>query len=260
MRRFSILALALGLLINFSGCWCLKPQIPQRYTLKERRTAVNQHLSEKYGEEFIEIALEPKGILADFDTFFMYPKAGTEKDKFVVYCVQTATGLSISDGYFGILIHDEYDKLMNDMIGTICDEYFLNVSTQLYKTWSDRYNRETKISELYQKGEKGGYWSDIFIYIKESSLSDRSPNQVLQTIAQKMLDQSLNSTVTICIVKNDQYNNFKIKSAEETSDITSDHWREYFVYPLDKTSPDYRVAILEDKDSAELHIKHYNHY
>ena len=36
--------------------------------------------------------------------------------------------------------------------GETCDEFFLEVSTEHGATWSGRYNRDTALSELYQKG------------------------------------------------------------------------------------------------------------
>ena len=152
-RALLALILALVAAVSCSGCSYKVPGV-KNYPLSERRAAVMEHLEEKYGEEFTEIKVNPTSILESGDTFYLYPKNGTKDDEFVATCVMTKEGLSIGDGYFGVLIRDEYEKVMNDIVGEVCDDYFLSVSTQIEATWNDRYNRDTKISDLYRKSEK----------------------------------------------------------------------------------------------------------
>ena len=250
LKNLFFLCVSICLMLNFSGCFGMK-----NFTLEERRTAVMQHLEEKYGEKFIEISVEPKGILSSYDTFHMYPESGTSEDRFVACCIQTENGLSIADGYFGVLIHDTYDLFMNELVGEICQDFFLGVSTQPDYTWNERYNSNTTLSELYQKGEEKGYSSRVRIYIKESSLVVRSPRDVLQVIAQKMLEQNLLGSVTAYIVKNDQYNKLVGKTFDEISDLTN-NLRDFYIYPEDALSPAFWVYIGEDEESGELMIRH----
>lgn len=190
MKKLVIAILALTVMMNCSGCLFLGMSGRKKsYTLEERRTAVTEYLEEKYGEEFIEIAVEPAGILASYDTFHMYPKARTEDDKFIAYCKKTSKGLTISDGYFGVLIRDRYEEVMYEIVGETCDEFFLEVSTEHGATWSGRYNRDTALSELYQKGDVKNYASTVRLHIKESSTIGRSIEEMLQPIAQTMLNQ-----------------------------------------------------------------------
>ena len=250
-RTLLTLMLALIASVSCSGCSYKVPGV-KNYPLSERRAAVMEHLKNKYGEEFKEIAVEPAGVLAKYDTFHLYPKAGTRDDKFIASCSSTNAGLSISDGYFGILIHDEYENVMNEIVGEVCDEYFLMVSTQPDAIWNDRYNKDTKITDLYRKGEYKSYQSALKIHIKESSLSNQNIKDMLQTIAQAMIDKQLISWVSADIVKDEQYDDFKDKTVDEINNIASKFWKDYFIFSEEKNSPNYIVSIYEDKASGNL--------
>ena len=256
-RALLALMLALVAAISCSGCSYKVPGV-KNYPLSERRAAVMEHLKNKYGEEFKEIAVEPAGVLAKYDTFHLYPKAGTREDQFIASCSRTNDGLSISDGYFGVLIHDEYENVMNEIVGEVCDEYFLMVSTQPDAIWNDRYNRDTKITDLYRSGEYKNYQSVIRLYIKESSLTGRSPEEVLQCLAQSMLDNHLLSWVSANIVNDKKYYELENKTNDEISNLTNKNLRDYFVYSQDKNSPIYSVSIVENESSGKLIIQQYS--
>ena len=210
-RALLALMLALVAAISCSGCSYKVPGV-KNYPLSERRAAVMEHLEEKYGEKFTEIMVNPTSILQPSDKFYLYPKKGTKDDEFVATCVMTKEGLSIFDGYFGVLIRDEYEKVMNDIVGKVCDDYFLSVSTQLGYCWNDRYNRDTKISDLYRKGEKIGYKSFVRLYIKESCLTNRNAEEILQLIGESMAENKMMGSIYTNIVKNEKFNIINGKS------------------------------------------------
>ena len=254
-RALLALMLALVAVVSCSGCSYKVPGV-KNYPLSERRTAVMEHLKDKYGEEFAEIMVNPTSILESGDTFYLYPKKGTKDDEFVARCVMTKEGLSISDGYFGVLIRDEYEKVMNDIVGEACDEFFLSVSTQIEATWNDRYNRDTKISDLYRKGEYKSYQSLIQLHLKELPLASNQIENILQSIAKVMLDRKLKGIIWADIIKDDKYDELKGKTSNEIQDITHKNLRDFFVYPSDKISPTYTVSIFEDASSGTLVIKY----
>ena len=254
-RALLALILALVAAVSCSGCSYKVPGV-KNYPLSERRAAVMEHLKDKYGEEFTEIMVNPTSILESGDTFYLYPKKGTKDDEFVARCVMTKEGLSISDGYFGVLIRDEYEKVMNDIVGEACDEFFLSVSTQLGFSWNDRYNRNTNITDLYRKGEKKGYRSETNIHIKESFLTDKKLIDVLQIITQNMLIQKLKGSITVDIIKTEKYDELFGKSEDEINTITTRRWREYYVYPESEIAPNYIVSIVEDETSGDLVVNY----
>lgn len=258
MRKLLVILVTFLLMVNGTGCSLLGiGNVKKRYTLEERRAAVMQYLEEKYGEKFIEISVEPEGVLASYDTFHMYPQAGTKEDKFTACCSRTSKGLTISDGYFGVLIHDQYEELMNEIVGQVCDEFFVEVSTQPDATFSGRYNRDTDLSELYQKGDIKNYTSSVWIHIKESSANGRSIGEILQPIAQTMLDRQLLGYIIADIIKDEKYDELKGKSTSDIYEITNRRWREFYVYPQSQDDPARRVYIIEDKESGSLVIKYY---
>ena len=254
-RALLALMLALVAVVSCSGCSYKVPGV-KNYPLSERRAAVMEHLEKKYGEEFKEIAVEPAGVLAKCDTFHLYPKSGTRDDMFIAWCGMTKKGLSIGDGYFGVLIRDEYEKVMNDIVGEVCDDYFLSVSTQHGSSWNDRYNRDTKISDLYRKGEYKSYQSLIQLHLKELPLASNQIENILQSIAKVMLDRKLKGIIWADIIKDDKYDELKGKTSNEIQDITHKNLRDFFVYPSDKISPTYTVSIFEDESSGNLVIKY----
>lgn len=254
-KRLLVLLLSLIVLFSFSGCFLSKLGVKD-YSLEERRAAVMKHLENKYGEEFKEIAVEPAGLMYSYDAFHMYPKSKTKEDQFIVHCRRSENGLSISDGYFGILIHDEYEKLMNDIIDEFCDEYFLMVSTQPDIVWNDRYNRDTQITDLYRKGEDQGFQSLVPLHIKESALSNLKIEDMLQLIGETMLEQKLKGTIWADVIKDDRYDELKGKTLNEIRDLTNKNLRDFFVYPSNKISPTYSVSIIEDESSGNLVIKY----
>lgn len=185
----------------------------------------------------------------------MYPQAGTKEDKFTACCSRTSKGLTISDGYFGVLIHDQYEELMNEIVGQVCDEFFLEVLAQPDATFSGRYNRDTDLSELYQKGDIKNYASSVWIHIKESSANGRSIGEILQPIAQTMLDRQLLGYIIADIIKDEKYDELKGKSASDINDITNKRWQEFYVYPQSQDDPYRRVFIIEDKETGSLVIR-----
>ena len=71
-----------------------------------------------------------------------------------------------------------------------------------------------------------------------------------------MLDQQLKGSVSADIIKDEQYNIFKEKTIEEINSIASRYWREYYIYPDNKNTPDYTISIVEDESSGNLVIKY----
>ncbi len=251
MKKLAILILAAGMIMSLGGC------DRKKHTFEELRAAVVKHLEDKYGEEFVEYSAAGGGFYDPVDRFYMYPKNGKEEERFLVTADRDADDMRIRDGYFALLIYEEYRRYMEDLFHEYFDEFILDFAKQNDEVFHDSYNRDTKLSDLYREGQPLRYQSSMWIYIKESALSGNNVAELLQEIAEVMLEQQLECYIGVRVIRNEKYNDFLSKTPDERSYATgrSLTGKESFVYSPEGISK-YAVLVLEERDSGNLTIEY----
>ncbi|MBU3181429.1 hypothetical protein [Clostridium psychrophilum] len=100
------------------------------YTPEVKREKALAYLKEKYKEEFVATAMSESGWGQGQDKIYIYPKNGTEEDTFAVWGNIWEDGsYAMSDGYFGVIIHDKYEiSSISILMKEEGEEYFTNDS------------------------------------------------------------------------------------------------------------------------------------
>ena len=201
----------------------LEKKETKKYTMEEKKEMVLAYLKDKYDEEFEGIAYEPKDWSSGGDSFFVRPKSGTRKDGFEVWgIVNKENGeYEFTDGYFGVYIRDEYEKVMRGFIDEIYSEYKIYLKTETYGGLTQRLNKNTKMSEIYMKDEKGFFEADTYIYVKQSSAEGIDIKDVAQKIVSKMAENKLVGEIIISIIRNECYDTIKIDSRKNRQNASS---------------------------------------
>jgi len=220
IKRVFMVVLAIIILTGVCGCMKetdegLEKKETKKYTMEEKKEMVLEYLKDKYDEEFEGIAYTPKDWSSGGDSFFVCPKSGTRKDGFEVWgIVNKENGeYEFTDGYFGVYIRDEYEKVMRGFIDEIYSEYKIYIKTKSYGGLTQRLNRNTKISEIYMKGEKGFFDADTYIYVKQSSAEGIDIKDAAQRIASKMAENKLVGCIDIIVILDEKYDAIKLDGA-----------------------------------------------
>lgn len=183
-------------LLGVTGCMSKKPN-PE-----EIKNKMITYLQEKYGEEFVPISLSLRDHAYSSDRLYAYPKKGTKKDLFEVSGQQEDGSYVMHDGYFGIYIKPEYEKVLSGFVGEIYKDF------KLYTNFSegvlpDRLNKNTQVEEIYSKDEY--FFSDTAIFVKESSAKGIDGEESLRKIAEKMKDKKMVGSVDIYVVFDNKF-------------------------------------------------------
>lgn len=198
IKRVLIISLSIIICIGAGGCMLFK----KSYSENEKKDMAIGYLEEKYGEEFIVKSLIPEGWPYSYDIIYFYPKSGTEDDMFVVRGKLLDSGkYSMNDGYFGIIIKDEYEAAMSSFVKELYQDFKLYTDFGSGTVKPDRLNKNTDISEIYNIDEYFSSYTTIFV--KQSEIID--VNESLKKIAQKMVDNKLVGKVKIYEVYDDKY-------------------------------------------------------
>lgn len=186
----------------------------------EKKDKVLAYLKEKYGEEFVLVSVNESGWGQGHDVIYLYPKNGTEEHTFAVWGTMRDDGnYAMQDGYFGIIIKDEYEAVLSHFVKEIYNEFKLYTRFGRGIVFPDRLNKATKISDIYCKEQL--FTSDTVIFVKQSSAQGIDPAESLKKIAQKMKEEKLVGEITIYIVFNDKY---EITSLETLNKTTKDYF------------------------------------
>lgn len=192
-KRVALTLLAIMIsILGVTGCMNKKPN-PE-----EIKNKMMTYLQEKYGEEFVPMSLSFSDWAYSYDRLYAYPKKGTKQDVFEVWGTKMDDGsYSMSDGYFGIYIKPEYEKVMNGIVGEVYKDF------KLYTNFGegvmpDRLNKNTKIEEIYNKDEP--FSSDTVIFVKQEAAKNINIDDSLVKIAEKMRDKKMVGFVRLYVV------------------------------------------------------------
>ena len=202
IKRGLLVTLLVITLVGMGGC--IGKKVTKKYTNEEKKEMVLTHLKEKYGEEFEGLAYTPEQLMKQADSFYVYPKNKSKEEAFEAWGdIQEDGTYKISDSYFGILIHDEYEKVVKEIIGEHYDEFTLYVNTTKYPPYPDRLNKLTKISEIYNIDEF--FSPEIRLYLKRSTTAGKDTGKTLEKIADKMANMKLTCGVYTLVIEDAEY-------------------------------------------------------
>lgn len=184
------------------------------YSNTEKKEIVLRLLQEKYGEEFEGIKYIPEQWGQPYDIYYLYPKSGTEDNFFQVYGFKAGLGgYRITDNYFGVLIHDEYEAFVRTLLDQEFSEYKLKIRIKNDSTMKGYYKRDTTLDEIYDLGIKNEgdkqplvlFTPEITVCLKESSVAGQDVKEEVMRFMQGMAEKKLKSSLELLIMKDDPY-------------------------------------------------------
>lgn len=227
VKKTFLVALSILILIGVCSCMIMK----KTYTPDEKKEIVLKYLKDKYNEEFVAESLVGSDWAYSYDKLYLHPKNGKKgEDTFVVRFSGNDDGTyGLSDGYFGIIIKDQYEAVMSGFMKDIYTDFLLYTDFGQGIVFPDRLNKDTEISEIYNKEEH--FSPDTTVFVKQSSGADVSES--LRKIAQRMIENKLVGEVKIYEVFDDKYEVLsKIKASEILDKLEIEKTKEYFVHEL----------------------------
>jgi hypothetical protein len=216
-KRFLLIALTIIISLGVSGC--MKKNVDPEDIKAEMLT----YLEEKYGEEFVPMSLSPSGFAYSYDNLRAYPKNGNKGDSFEVWGTRMEDGsYSMSDGYFGIYIKDEYEAMLSNAVGEIYKDFKLYTDFGEGGVLPDRLDKNTKLDEIYNKDED--FWSDTTLFVKQESAKGIDEEASLRNIAEKMLEKKMVGSVHLYIVLDNKYDSIELEALNAKDE------KDYFLY------------------------------
>lgn len=202
-----VLLVALTIMISLGVSGCMKKNVDPEDIKAEMLT----YLEEKYGEEFVPMSLSPSGFAYSYDNLRVYPKNGNKGDSFEVWGTRMEDGsYSMSDGYFGIYIKDEYEAMLSGFVGEIYKDFKLYTDFGEGGILPDRLDKNTKLEEIYNKDEM--FWSDTVVFVKEASVKGIDDEDSIRKIAENMQAKKMVGSVRLFIVFNEKFDSIGLEA------------------------------------------------
>lgn len=237
MRKKVLLIVILIISMSLvSGC----ELIEKDYTMNEKKDMALEYLKGKYGEEFAPISIVPSAWGQGHDEIYFYPKSGTKEDSFVVWgTIKEDGSYKMHDGYFAVIIKDEYEKTMSEFVRKYYKRFKLDTDFGSGWVYADKLNKDTKINEIYNEDKR--FDSDTSIYVKESSVKNEELDKVIEGLAKKMIENRLIGDIKIYVVND----TFDIKTSKE---ISWEKVKPYITYTSKKVSvyKNFKIKYMED--------------
>ncbi|MFD3262200.1 hypothetical protein ACE3MQ_26750 [Paenibacillus lentus] len=239
-KSFILGLLTLIMVWGVSGCMNKKPN---HETTIDRMIA---HLEEKYGEEFVPLSFNSSNWAYGYDSLYAYPKKGSEKDNFEVRGTKKKEGTyAIHDGYFGIFIKPQYEKVMSGFVSEIYDEF------KLYTNFGDgvlpdRLNKDTPFEEIYDKDEL--FSSDTVVFVKEASAKGIDDGESLHKIAVQMQAKKMVGSVRLYVVFDERFETVSIDSL----DLTPIQKRDYFIRERKNINVTKSLGIVNYEEEVQM--------
>ncbi len=221
IERYFIVALSIIILIGVGGCMDKKET--KKYSNAEKKEMVLTYLRDKYGEEFEGVSYEPASLMQGHDQFYLYPKNGTREEMFPVSGSYNKDGTyEIGDGYLGVKIRPEYEKVMRTFIDEFYKEYKIYTrirNSDLKMRW---YN--TKIIDGFDpKQEITNADMVTHIYVKESTAKGVNLEDTVEKIALKMVENKIVGKININVIKDNKFDLIKLDIENYKSATSSEN-------------------------------------
>lgn len=227
-----VLLVALTIIISLGVSGCMKKNVDP----EDIKAEMLSYLEEKYGEEFIPMSLSPSGFAYSYDNLRVYPKNGNKGDSFEVWGTRMEDGsYSMSDGYFGIYIKDEYEAMLSGFVGEIYKDFKLYTDFGEGGVLPDRLDKNTKLEDIYNKDEN--FSSDTIIFVKQESAKGIDIDKSLRAIAEKMREKEMVVFIRLYVVFDDKFESIELDA------LNAKEVRNYFLYDYKyiMVTPDLRI-------------------
>lgn len=212
---------------------------------EEIKNKMMTYLQEKYGEEFVPMSLSFSDWAYSYDRLYAYPKKGTKQDVFEVWGTKMDDGsYSMSDGYFGIYIKPEYEKVMNGIVGEVYKDFKLYTSFG-EGVMSDQLNKDTKVGEIYNKDKV--FSSHTVVFVKQESAKNINVEQSLIKIAEKMRNKKLMGFVRLYVIWDKKFDSIGIEAIHDST-IKDE---EYFIGKYKSVLVDSHLKIRQNGEEVE---------
>ena len=160
----SIIAIFGGAVV---GCGSEKIKEKKQMTKEEaklsRQNEILKHLEEKYGEKFIPLNMNSEYIKG-LDILQVYKEGTNPVTDKVEACREEKDGkVEFYDGYFGMIIRPEYEKMIKDEVDKIFPESKVYVEFPTYSL-NDSLKQGSTYEDALNVGER--FYAGVKIYIE----------------------------------------------------------------------------------------------
>lgn len=214
-RRIKVINLVIVISIIVMGFMVIK-LFSAGFTEDEKKDMILEYLYNKYGEEFRIKSFIHSSWAYNYDQVYCYPENGTSRNSFVVWGITSDDDKSymMHDGYYGLLIKDEYKSTMEKFTQEIFEEFILDTSFGK-GVFRDELDRDTKLNGTYDN--KQPLFSYTVIYIKQSSADGVNIDEALEHIANRMIENYLTGSIHIYVINNKYFDELNIGDIENKS-------------------------------------------
>lgn len=228
------------LILTLIGKSIFKPK--KVYSRDQKKNMALSYLKEKYGEEFVAKSIISSSWGQSHDELYFYPQSRIEDNSFVVWGTTLDNGTyAIHDGYFGLIIKNEYEKVISSFVKEIYSDFKLKTDFEK-SICPDRLNKDTKIDEIYKMGER--FYSHTTIYVKQSSAEGINLDDSLEKIAKKMIESKLTGSVKIYVILDDKYDTLAL---DFFANATQEQRKAVLLYDGKQIDVDNNLNILKYK-------------
>ena len=175
-----------------------KKQMTKEEAKLSRQNEILKHLEEKYGEKFIPLNMNSEYIKG-LDILQVYKEGTNPVTDKVEACREEKDGkVEFYDGYFGMIIRPEYEKMIKDEVDKIFPE------SKVYLEYGDdNFNEILNKDSTYEDAIKLGERLDIIvrIYIEDEKIKDDLEEKSEELNKLLKLKKLKSCSYTICNMK-----------------------------------------------------------
>lgn len=197
--------------------------IVKTYSFEVKKVLLVKALEKKYDKEFVVDSGSPADILKGYDEFAVYPKGGDKiKEMFLVIPYYYFGNIYFQDNYFGLLIKDEYKKVVQDELDKEYKNYRLMVETVRHATLSVPLDGNTTLNQINDKEIKWARWhgqsidDDLVVFspkitvrLSKSSLEEKDVESSLMRFISAMAKKKLVCSIDLFVYSDDYFIDFE---------------------------------------------------
>ncbi|WP_330381867.1 hypothetical protein, partial [Defluviitalea phaphyphila] len=124
----------------------------------------------------------------------------------------------LSDGYFGVIIRDEYEKAIGEFVKEIYKDFKVYAYFGVNFVFSEKLNKDTKVSEIYEKDDT--FRSEVTVLVKESEAKEKPIEESLKKIVEKMEEAKLFGKLKMVVVHDNRFD--EVGWSSDTINIDED--------------------------------------
>lgn len=204
MKKLIVILLAIALMMGGTGCMNSNEKI---------KDDMLTYANDKYGETFEADTLVMANWAYHYDKLYAHP-AGRPEDEFLIeHYVDEQGRSSFADGYFGILIKDEYKENIEAIVKPVFPESKVFVSFN-ESVFSNRLNANSMVKDIYNAEEK--FTSSIIVFIPQRCIGknefDIGPFEI---IGKEMIEKKITGRVSFYLLENELFDSITEGNSNE---------------------------------------------